>query len=234
MRRALLPVTLLAAAALAACAPRASIPDPERERVGRELTGQRRWLRAAAYSGPFFGDPSRKLLTDQPAAELELLETTGGTKIPPPRPERVLRPGTSVRIRSIEFPTGWIISRRIVMTPRYHPWVFLEVDGAAEPHVLVLPQTAATFDAVRDEIERLLVRDDPSATFQALPPEHREAILAKRLLEGMTARAVEMAWGLPERKRIDRPARTEEWGWPGGLRRAFFQDERLVRWEAPR
>jgi hypothetical protein len=40
-----------------------------------------------------------------------------------------------------------------------------------------------------------------------------------------------MAWGLPEKRRIDRPAATEEWSWPGGKRRAFFQDEKLVRWE---
>jgi hypothetical protein len=234
MRRALLPVAFLAVAGLAACAPRASIPNPERERVGRELTGQRRWLRAAANSGPFFGDPTKKLLTEQPPAELELLETTGGARIAPPTPERVLRPGTRVRIQKIEFPTGWIISRRIVMTPRYHPWVFLEVEGTAQPHVLVLPQKAATFEAVRDEIERLLVTDDPTASFEGLPQEHREAILAKKLVEGMTIRAVEMSWGLPERKRIDRPARTEEWTWPGARRRAFFQDDRLARWEAAR
>jgi hypothetical protein len=120
------------------------------------------------------------------------------------------------------------------MTPRYHPWVFLEIDGTTQPHVLVLPQTVATFEAVRDEIERLLVTDDPTATFDGLPQEHREAILAKKLVEGMTVRAVEMSWGLPERKRIDRPARTEEWTWPEARRRAFFQDDRLVRWEAAR
>jgi hypothetical protein len=40
-----------------------------------------------------------------------------------------------------------------------------------------------------------------------------------------------MAWGLPERKRIDRPTSHQEWIWPGGKRRAIFQDERLTRWE---
>ncbi|HYG67643.1 MAG TPA: hypothetical protein VD838_08290 [Anaeromyxobacteraceae bacterium] len=234
MRHALLSLAVLAATALTACAPRASIPDPERERVGRELTGQRRWLRAAAYSGPFFGDLSKKLLTDQPAAELDLLETAGGDRIAPPTADRILPPGTEVRIRSVEFPTGWTIARRIVMTPRYHPWVFLEVEGSTDPHVLVLPQTAATFEAVRDEIDRLLVPDDPSSAFEALSAEHRDAIRAKRLVDGMTTRAVEMSWGLPERKRIDRPARTEEWTWPGGTRRAFFEEDRLVRWEPRR
>jgi hypothetical protein len=46
----------------------------------------------------------------------------------------------------------------------------------------------------------------------------------------MSTRAVELAWGLPERKRIDRPAGSEEWTWPAEKRRASFQDERLVRW----
>ena len=59
----------------------------------------------------------------------------------------------------------------------------------------------------------------------------RDAIGRKELVEGMSPRAVEMAWSLPERRRIDRPAATEEWIWPGGKRKAFFQDERLQRWE---
>jgi len=67
--------------------------------------------------------------------------------------------------------------------------------------------------------------------FAALPQDQRDAIGRKELIEGMGLRAVEMAWGLPERRRIDRPASTEEWTWPDGKRKAFFQDERLVRWE---
>jgi hypothetical protein len=47
----------------------------------------------------------------------------------------------------------------------------------------------------------------------------------------MGPRAVEMAWGLPERKRIDRPAGTETWTWPGGHRSAVLREDRLSRWE---
>jgi hypothetical protein len=97
--------------------------------------------------------------------------------------------------------------------------------------VLVLPQTTATAVDALAEVDRVLSADDPSATFAALPGEQREAVLRKELTEGMSLRAVEMAWGLPEKKRIDRPARTEEWAWPGGRRRASFSDEKLLRWE---
>ncbi len=226
--------TLLATVALVllgSCTPRAVIPDAERQRVAADLAGQPRWLRVAAFAAPFWGDRSKVLVTDTPVDELDLVETTGGVPVAPPAPERVLPPGTAVRIREIEFPTGWTIAKRVVMTPRYHAWALLEVPGDGRTHVIVLSQTAATFDEVRGELDRLLTADDPSSLFAGLPQEQRDAIQRKELVEGMSPRALEMAWGLPERRRIDRPAGTEEWIWPGGKRKAFLQDEHLQRWE---
>lgn len=225
---------LLVAAALApfaACTPRAIIPDADRERVHDQLAGQQRWLRVATYAAPLFGDHSRVLLSDQPLSELELVLSPGGDVIPAPPAERIVPPATRVRIEDVEFPTGWSIARRVVMTPRYHPWVILDVPGDPRPHVIVLSQTVASFEDVRAELDRILTKDDPSSFFSGLPGEQRTAISKKELVDGMGLRAVEMAWGLPERKRIDRPSATEEWTWPGGKRRAFFQDDRLVRWE---
>jgi hypothetical protein len=222
----------LAVFSLAACRPRAVIPDAERDRVVSELAGQQRWLRVAVYAYPLWGDRSKLMLSDAPPDEIDLVETTGGKPIAPPAAERVLAPGTPLRIHEIEFPTGWVIAKRVMMSPRYHPWVLL--DGPAGDDrvpVLVLSQTAVTLDDVRAEVERLLASDDPSTLFKALPPEQREAVLRKELVEGMPPRAVEMAWGLPERRHIDRPTGREDWTWPGGKRRAFFHDERLVRWE---
>src|SRR5512139_1677471 len=196
MRRALLSFAPLLAAVLLACAPRAVIPDAERERVRRELTGEPRWLRVAAYAAPLWGDGAKVLLSDQPLDELDLVETTGGTPVPPPAPERIVPPGTAVRITDVEFPTGWVIAKRVVMSPRYHPWVIVEMPGDTRPHVFVLSQTAASFEDVRGELDRVLTKDDPSSALKALPEEQRAAVLKKELLEGMSPRAVEMAWGL--------------------------------------
>ena len=142
--------------------------------------------------------------------------------------------GPKVRIREVEFPTGWIIAKRVVMSPRYHPWVLVDVPGESRPGVVVLSQTAASYDDVRSELDRLLSTDDPASFFAALPDDQRKAVRAKQLVEGMSPRAVEMSWGLPEKKRIDRPAATEEWTWPGAKRTASFQEERLVRWDEKR
>src|SRR5512147_1129032 len=226
MRRALLapPAALAVALALAAsgCAPRAVIPDAERDRVRRELTADQRWLRVAAYAAPLWGDTRKVLISDQPLDELDLVETTGGAPVPPPAAEKILAPGTAVRITDVEFPTGWIIANRVVMSPRYHPWVLVEVPGDARPYVVVLSQTAASYDEVRGELDRILTKDDPSSALASLPEDQRAAVLKKTFVEGMSTRSVELAWCLPERKRIDRPTSTEEWSWPGGKRRAFF------------
>ncbi len=233
MRRALLALASLLALAVLACTPRVVIPDAERERVRSAFSGEQRWLRVACYAAPLWGDRSKVLLSDQPLDELDLVESAGGAPIAPPAAERIVPPGTMVRISDVEFPTGWVIAKRVVMSPRYHPWVLVEVPGDARPYVVVLSQTVASFDDVRDELDRILTKDDPAAALAALPDDQRAAVLKKTLVEGMSPRAVELSWGLPERKKIDRPTSTEEWWWPGDKRHASFQDDRLVRWEKP-
>jgi hypothetical protein len=230
MRRALVPLLL----AISACFPRASVPDAERQLAQRELTGQRRWFKVAVEVGPLYGDSSKLIVSDQPLSELDLVQTADGKPIEPPRPERVLLPGTPVRVEKVEFPTGWLIAQRVLLTPRYHPWVYLRLAGEQRPMVLVLPQMLASAEDVRVELARTLGTVDPGPAFQALPDEQRDAIRRKTPLQGMTSRALEMAWGYPERKVIDRPAGTEEWSWPGGRRRASLRDGKLVRWEIAR
>ena len=223
--------SVLALALLAACTPRAVIPDAERQKVQTELGGQTRWLRVAAYVAPFWEDHSKILLSDEPLGGLDLVERPDGTPVAPPSAERILLPGTALKVREVEFATSWIIAKRVLMTPRYHPWVLLDAPGERRSYVIVLSQTAASADEVRTELDRLLSTDDPSSLYLSLPVEQRDAISRKELLDGMSPRAVEMAWGFPERRRIDRPAATEEWIWPDGKRKAFFQEERLQRWD---
>lgn len=217
-----------------ACFPRVSVPDAERQRASRELEGQRRATKVALYVGPFFGDGSSLLVSDQPFQELDLLRAPDGSVLSPPPAERILSPGTPVRVEKVEFPTGWLIAKRVVMTPRYHPWVYLSLDGEERPLVLVLPQTLASAEDVRVELERVAGTTDPGPALQALPDGQRAAIAKKELVQGMSPDAVVMAWGYPERKVIDRPASAEEWSWPGGRRRASLRDGRLVRWEVAR
>jgi hypothetical protein len=236
MRRSRIPALLVSFASLAslvtlaACAPRVTVPEEERQRASRELQGQLRFAKVALYVAPLFGDSSKLLVSDQPLEELDLLESARGTPIAPPPAERVLLPGTPLRVQGVEFPTGWLIARRVVMTPRYHPWVYLALDGEARPLVAVLSQTLTTAEEVRGELDRMVGTADAGPAFRGLPELQRAAIALKRPVEGMTPQALEMAWGYPERKLVDRPAATEEWTWPGNRRQAFLRDGKLLRW----
>ncbi len=218
------------AVAAAGCSPLAVVPDADRARTHAALEGQPRWLRVSLSVSPLFGDRSRLLLLDAPPAEVDLLRATDGSIIPPPAAERILPPGTPVRVEKVEFPTGLVIATRAVMSPRYHPWVYLRLAGEDRPGILVLSHSSVSSDAIIEEVDGLLTRDDPSRLLAGFPQEQRAAIGRKELVEGMSPRAVEMAWGVPEKVKIDRPAVTEEWTWPGGKRRAWFQDEKLLRW----
>jgi hypothetical protein len=216
---------------LAACTPMVVVPDAERERAHATLDGAQRYLKVAVTVHPLFGDTAKRLLLDAPAGEVDLLRGAQDERLAPPPAERVLPPGTPVRIEKIEFPTPLVIAGRVIMSPRYHPWVLLKVPGEARPCVLVLSQSTATAADAQDQVDRFLTTDDPSAYLAALPADHRAAIQRKELTEGMSQREVELAWGQPEKIRIDRPARTEAWSWPGGKRRAAFSDDKLVRSE---
>jgi hypothetical protein len=233
-RRAVrLALPLLAASALAGCAAPQTADPAEQERVARSYAGAQRYLRVAVHATPLFGDRDKVMITAGPPSEVELLLGPRGEPIPPPAPERVLPPGTPVRVEWIEFPAPWTVRSRVVLTPRYHPWAYLSVPGDPRPHVLVLSQLARTLDDVRAEVEPVLSEDDPSAELAALPEAHRAAVLRKEVVEGMSARTLELAWGQPERKLVDRPNRTEEWFWPGGKRSAFLREDRVERWTAP-
>jgi len=239
MRRLLPLLLLLSVLPAPACAPSTVVvPDADRLRVTRELAGRKRWLKVAVHLGPFFGDGQKLFASDQPFAEVELLEEPGGKNIPPPPAERILPPGTPLVIREVEFPgpssiqtTSWIPMRRVLLTPRYHPWAYLELPGEPRPVVLVLPQGVRSFEDVQAELDRYLGTADPSADLQALPEGQRRAIARKEILEGMGPQAVTMAWGYPDRRILDRPAAKEQWIWPGGRRKAWFEDERVVRVE---
>ena len=224
------------AVAVVGCAGRTRVPDEDRSRLERELPGRTFYLRHAMYLGEFWSDPHKAFLSDGVPGEIPFLADAEGQPIDPGPARQIVPVGTRVRVVRLELPTSWTVTTRGPLTPRYHPWLLLEVAGLPErptPTMVLRPDLKSAAE-VQEELDRYLSREDPAPVLAAMPPEVVRAIQEKRLVEGMTADAVAMAWGYPERKTL-RPTpagRREEWTWPGARRTAtIVEGKGLTEWK---
>lgn len=235
-RRSCLSLLLLAALA-AGCGSHTRMPPEARTSLHRALTGPEaeQYLRVSFNVTPFFGDSSKRLLTPYPPEDVRMLNDTSGKAMNPGAVERILPAGTKVRILKVEFPTSWVVTERLLYTPRTWPWVYLAVEGqpSGPPLMLVFTQDLDQPEEFRAELEKLLSPRPLTAQLEALPPGVRDAVREKRLVATMPADAVRMAWGPPERVRrsLEGTAKNEEWIYADDRRKAFLSDGRLVRAE---
>jgi hypothetical protein len=231
MRRAL-PLLL---ALLVGCASHTTLAPEERAGLERELGGAPRFLKLSFNVMPLFGDAGHRLLSPAAPDEVRLLNDTRGQPINPGPVQQVLPAGGRARILKVEFPTAWVVAERVLYSPRVQTWVYVDVEGApaGPPLVLVLPPNVDTADGVRTEVERYLIERDPSAQLAGFSEPVRAGVAKKEARVGMPEEALEMAWGYPERRvrNFQDGVRSEEWVYPGGRRKAFLTEGRVVRLE---
>lgn len=208
------------------------VPPTGRASLERQLVGAERHLKLSFFETPFFGDETKRLLTAVPPDEVRLLENPDGTPINPGPVQRIHPVGTQARIKGLEFPTPLAMTGRVLVTPRYQPWVFLDLAGTprdAPPFVLVLRMGLKTEAEVLTELDRYLSVDDPAARLSQWSQAVVDGVKGKQAAVDMPAEALEMAWGYPERKEIsfEGDRRKEVWRWPGGKRAAVLLDGRV-------
>ncbi len=174
-------------------------------------------LAQSMFIVPFFDDDSRRLLLRVPPNEEILLETPKGAPILPGAVEGVLPAGTHVTVSKVSFWGGWTQLTRPIVTPRDRPWVEMTVAGhPAQPaFVLVLPPNLASSDAFFEKAAALLTDKPVDQEVASLPAADQEAVRTKKLVPGISARGLELAFGPPLRKDIhgDDTTRLEDWTW---------------------
>jgi hypothetical protein len=226
-----------AAVAAVSCASYTAIPPQDRATLERNLTGRHsdKFLRLSFYVTPFFGDASKKLLTAAPPEDVRLLEQPSGEAINPGPIQKILPAGTRVRILKVEFPTSWVVTERVLYTPRTQPWVYLQTMEKTEelPLILVLRPQIRSNEEFLAELERSLSDTDPAPILSRWSGLVREAVRTKNAVLNMPADALEMAWGYPERKRISfaDSVKNEQWVYPGQRRTAYLTDGRVAKLE---
>ncbi|MDP2271517.1 MAG: hypothetical protein Q8N23_01705 [Archangium sp.] len=224
---------LIAAIVLTGCATaQVAIPPTQVADLERSLNSEQRFLRVSMFVTPFYGDATKRLVTPVAPELVRLLDGPGGKPLNPGAVERTLPAGTAVRIAKVEFPSAWVMTERVLYTPRSLVWIYLDVPGGPRnaPAVLVLRPGLKTDQEFLAELERHLTREDQARRLESFSDPVREAIRTKSVVSDMPSEALEMAWGYPDSKRIELvdTQRKETWRWGDGARTATLYDGRLT------
>ena len=213
MRAAMQPMTLLPSlaalvAALATGCPSYSvIPDVDRKKLEQGHSGQLLFFRQSMYVGQFYDDDRFRLVHGRRFEELTYLRTVEGDSIPPPPAEGIIPAGTRVRVERLEWPTGEVVFRRPLYTPRYTTWVVLRVAADRGPevtvereqrHILLLPAGITDAESFDLWFDASLTEEDPNPWLLSLPEEQQRAIALKRAVVGMDYDALTAAMGFPD------------------------------------
>lgn len=213
-----LAACLLAFASTAAfgCAHQ-ELTDHERIQVSERFHGANLELAQSMWIAPFFRDDARRLLLRVPPDENIVMVTPEGKPMLPGAVMGVLPAGTHVTVLKVDFPGGWQTLQ--ILEPRDRPWVELATDKPEPAYVLLLPPDLKDEDDALKKISPLLTAQPLDHDIAALSDADRAAINTKILTPGITARAVELAWGPPlqrdEKIAIKDGVKSEndEWTW---------------------
>lgn len=205
--RAALAALCLLALGAAGCPTYAVIPDDQQAIVDESHTGKVLFLRQSLYVGAFYDDDRYKLVHPRRFEELTYLETVEGDPIPPPPAEGIIPAGTRVRVERIEWPTGEVVFRRPLYTPRYTTWIWLRVARDRGPevtverderHILLMPGGIADAETFDLWFDASLTEEDPNPWLLSLPEEQQHAVALKRPLVGMSYDALTTSLGFPD------------------------------------
>ncbi|HVE82111.1 MAG TPA: hypothetical protein VND93_04665 [Myxococcales bacterium] len=215
-------------------------PSDRREAQRGLLAGSDRYTRVSLYVTPFFGDDTRRLLSQDPPYELRMVFLPDGEPVIPGPTQKIIPAGTPAKILGVEFPTAWAIANRVTYTPRFQPWVLVGVKGepADTPLVLVLPANLANGSEVEAAVDRYLSRMPLKPLLGGLTERLKIAIRTKTALYDMTGDVLELTWGYPDEKVIgfdENGGRRETWIYAGGARKAILVGGRVMElWPEPR
>lgn len=162
-------------------------------------------LRHTVFYGDLYDDNERWLLSAYPFTDTYHLVDLRGRPIFPKKQRGMLPAGTQVQIRTVEFPTAWQMTKRMVTTPRYNPWLICKVAQKVAnfpentpPLVLILPDELPNEQDVELAIGNVLAPvGEVSQWLTTLRPTVQVAIAHKTVLPGMTRHELVASQGEP-------------------------------------
>ncbi len=203
MSRTAAALTLLA---VTACASYTKLPEKSRVALDLRYKNRKVELRSSCYYGDLYDENEKYLLSPYPFEDVFHIVDLDNAPIHPKGQRGIVPAGTPFVITGVEFPDVAAMSRRMLTTPRYNPWVYLKLAPEAQglpaerTYILVLPMDFSTEEAVEEAIGRLVAPEGKVSTWLAtVRPTIRVAIEHKDVAEGMTKDELLAAWGTPRK-----------------------------------
>lgn len=203
MKYALPVITLVAFASLFRCASQTRLAPAIRTDLQKRHVGRTVALKTSCYYGDLYDENEHWLLSPLPFADTTHINGPDQEPIHPSGQRGIVPAGTAFKIVAIEFPDAATMAKRMLMTPRFNPWVHLEpvkpesLRGRSS-YVVVLPMDLENESAVEDALNNNF---GPIETvqewLQRRKPSVRTAIRHKDPVHGMTPAELTASWGKP-------------------------------------
>lgn len=198
-------VASLAFVGLFHCASQTRLAPEVRAGVQSRHEGAIVALKSSCYFGDLYDENELWLLSPYPFAETYHIVDTKGAPIHPANQQGIIPAGTRFKITKVEFPDVRAMAKRMLTTPRYNPWVYLEPAegepvslGDRKSFIVVLPMDLETEAAVEEALaKRFEAPESLVAWLGERSPSIQVAIKHKDVVRGMDEAEVSAAWGEP-------------------------------------
>ena len=111
---------------MAGCLAHTPIPVEVRHQISSDHEGRTVELRQSCYFGDLYDDNSKWLLSAYPFEQVHHIVDMDGKPIHPDNQRGIIPAGTKFIIEEIEFPDPMALATRMLVSPRYHTWVYLK------------------------------------------------------------------------------------------------------------
>jgi len=198
-------ILFVCALALSSCLHYNHLSLPLQKSLASQYTSQIVALKQSCYFGALYDENEKVLLSARPFAEISHIVGLDGAPIHPESQTGIIPAGTLFEIKRVAFP-GFLTSfERMLTTPRYNPWVYLEPLQRENPHIptkhpyiVLLPldiNTEADFHAHLFDI--LGPKDEVLSWLTQRKPSIRSAIEFKEVVRGMQRKELIASLGEP-------------------------------------
>lgn len=162
-------------------------------------------LNHSMYYGPMYDDERFLLLSEWPFDNTSLLSDSHGQPLTPGhgRDLDIIPIGTHLKILRLEFPDKENFGKRLLYTPRYHPWVIVKVLDQdpflpKKPMVITLPIEIASKEQADMALAYYFGNEEEIQKYlEGLPEPIRVAVANKEVIRGMNYEQVTRALGKP-------------------------------------